>query len=150
MTTKNNTVDDTIVISADPYSYEPIVWNNDNMNMSTGITAQEIDTIQISDINLTATTAVDTISFPSGSITSAVYSGGTGGTITLNGIDDLYANVTKSEHNELMERVKKLEQAMTEEAELRAKHPALKTAYDEYRLLLVLSKQHTPDILTDE
>jgi len=43
-----------------------------------------------------------------------------------------------------------LEKSLTEEAELRAQHPALKMAYDEYRLLLVLAKQHTTDILTDE
>lgn len=64
-------------------------------------------------------------------------------------LDD-YANVTKTEHKELMERVAQLEKALTEEAELRAQHPALKTAYDEYRLLLVLAKQHTSDILTEE
>ena len=64
-------------------------------------------------------------------------------------LDD-YANVTKTEHKELMERVAQLEKALTEEAELRAQHPALKMAYDEYRLLLVLAKQHTSDILTEE
>lgn len=64
-------------------------------------------------------------------------------------LDD-YANVTKTEHKELIERVERLEKSLTEEAELRAQHPALKMAYDEYRLLLVLAKQHTTDILTDE
>jgi hypothetical protein len=128
---------DTITISAD--------WNTGPHD--TGIVAQEISTINLGDINLNYS---DSITFaPSGSVTSNTYSTGVGGTITISGIDD-FAPVTRSDHNELIERISKLEAALTEEAELRAKHPAVKTAYDEYRLLLVLAKQHTPDILTDE
>jgi hypothetical protein len=91
---------------------------------------------------------VGTITIPNGTAGPSYIS--TVDTITLTGIDDMYINVTKLEHNELIDRVAKLEAMMAEEAELRAKHPALKMAYDEYRLLLVLTKQHTPDILTDE
>lgn len=76
-------------------------------------------------------------------------SGSTSDTIVFSNLDE-YTNVTKAEHNELLDRVAKLEAVMAEEAALRAQHPALKTAYDEYRLLLVLTKQHSPDCLTDE
>jgi hypothetical protein len=128
---------DTITISTD--------WKSN----SVGIVAQEINTIDLSDTSLNFS---DSITFaPSGAISGTYISnqGITGSTITLSGIDD-FAPVTRADHNELIERINKLEAALTEEAELRAKHPAVKTAYDEYRLLLVLAKQHTPDILTDE
>lgn len=130
---------DTITISAD--------WNTGPHD--TGIIEQEISTIiNLGDVNLNYS---DSITFaPSGSITSNTYiTGAAGSTITLSGIDD-FAPVTRSDHNELIERIAKLEAALIEEAELRAKHPAVKTAYDEYRLLLVLAKQHTPDILTED
>lgn len=126
---------DTITITA----YD---WKHDNMSTA-GVIAQDVETINLGDINLNYS---DTVTFaPSINITG----GGTASTITLSGIDD-FAPVTRLDHNELIERIVKLEAALTEEAELRAKHPAVKTAYDEYRLLLVLAKQHTPDILTDE
>lgn len=103
---------------------DTVIYNYDNMNSGfNGISAQDVSTITISNT--------------------------TSDTITFTGLDE-YTTVTQSEHKELIERVAKLEAALTEEAELRAKHPALQTAYDEYRLLLVLTKQHTPDILTDE
>lgn len=106
-------------------------WNwNDNMS-NTGIIAQEIGSIDLSN-----------------SITSTPYV--TTDTITLSGIDDLYNSPTKVEHRELMERVEKLEKLIAEEAEIRANNPAVKNAYDEYRLLLVLAKQHANNPLTEE
>lgn len=132
---------DTITISSPTFN-----WTSES---DTGIIAQEISTINLGDINVDvySSASTDTITFPSSYTT---VSGSTmAGSITISGVDD-FANVTKSEHNELMERVAKLEAALTEEAELRANHPALKNAYDEYRFLLVLAKRHTPDILTDE
>lgn len=106
-------------------------WNwNDNMS-GTGIVAQEISTIDLGS-NITTTPYV------------------TSDTITLSGIEDLYTSPTKADHRELMDRVEKLEKLMAEEAEIRAQNPAVKTAYDEYRLLLVLAKQHANDPLTGE
>lgn len=139
-----NTMNDTIIggVAAPEFS-----WSSDNM--STGITAQEISTINLGDINLDvySSSTTDTITFPSSYTT--ISGNSTSGTITISGSDD-YTPVTRSDHNDLIDRINKLEEALTAEAELRAKHPALKNAYDEYRFLLVLAKRHTPDILTDE
>jgi hypothetical protein len=107
-----------------------VVWSDINMNSSSADATY-------SGITLTGAAGIDVISISDSD------------TITFGGLDQ-FVNVTKAEHNELLDRVAKLEATMAEEAELRAKHPALKMAYDEYRLLLVLTKQHTPDVLTDE
>lgn len=104
-------------------------------------------TISISDYDNTMNSSFTGISAQD--ISTITLGNTTSDTIIFSNLDE-YSNVTKAEHNELLDRVAKLEAIMAEEAELRAKHPALQTAYDEYRLLLVLTKQHTPDILTDE
>jgi hypothetical protein len=106
------------------------VWNDINMNSSSADATY-------SGITLTGTAGVHVISISDSD------------TISFSGLDE-YVHVTKTEHTELVDRVAKLEAMLAEEAELRANHPALKQAYDEYRLLLVLTKQHTPAILTDE
>jgi len=129
-------------------------------NMSTTITSLDentITTINFDDlyintsdtITLTGTGAQPTMmsGYPQPWISATP--GVTPAAIPSINLDD-YANVTKTEHKELMERVAQLEKALTEEADHRAQHPALKMAYDEYRLLLVLAKQHTSDILTEE
>jgi hypothetical protein len=113
----------TITASSDDY------WINTTMNSVSGVSSSDFGSVV-----LTGGVASDTITF-------------TGvDTITF----DQYVNVTKAEHNELIDRVAKLEAMLAEEAELRANHPALKMAYDEYRLLLVLAKRHDSDNLTDE
>jgi hypothetical protein len=115
---------DSITISIDSTE-----WNwNDNMS-GTGFAAQEITTV-----------------LP-GSVTTQYSSSDT---ITLSGLDDIYTSPTKADHNELKDRVERLEKIMAEEAEIRAQSPAVKNAYDEYRLLLVLAKQHTSSPLTEE
>lgn len=64
--------------------------------------------------------------------------------------DDYFAiPVNQSQISEIDSRLAKLEAAMLEEQELRNQHPALKQAYDEYRLLLVLAKSHSNPNLTD-
>jgi len=103
-------------------------WTDINMNSISGTSASDFGAIVI-----TGGTGINTVS----------------DTITFSGLDE-YVNVTKAEHNELIDRVAKLEAMLAEEAELRANHPALKMAYDEYRLLLVLAKKHDSDNLTDE
>lgn len=62
-------------------------------------------------------------------------------TITLNSDD--YTSPTKTEFKEMIDRLEKLEKMIVEEAELREKHPAVKQAYDEYRLLATLAKIHS-------
>jgi hypothetical protein len=52
--------------------------------------------------------------------------------------------------NEVDDRLAKVEKIIAEEAELRAKHPTLKEAYDHYKFLLELAKDHGNNLLTDE
>lgn len=122
---------DTITISLDDIKPQEFQWIG--ADMSAGITAQSIDTVTIGAIG--ANGATGTTSYSSIGISTGTY-------------DDF--GPTRKEHNELIERVQKLEKIMAEEAEIRANHPAVKNAYDEYRLLLVLAKQHTTNVLTDE
>jgi cell division protein YceG involved in septum cleavage len=99
---------------------------------SVGVIAQEIgevsteyfsDTSMMSatTINLTGTVAGNTYTFSSGSTN----------TITLT-----------DPYEEMEKRLDKLEKLIAEEAEIRASHPAVKMAYDEYRLLLVLANRN--------
>jgi len=127
----------------------PSPWDT-TMNSSSGIMAS--DGITVSDG--ISTISIQNDAYGIGIPDTIVLTGGTGintvsDTITFSGLDE-YVNVTKAEHNELIDRVAKLEAMLAEEAELRATHPALKMAYDEYRLLLVLAKKHDSDNLTDE
>lgn len=66
-----------------------------------------------------------------GAVGSASYNWANGNSIT---ITDPYEEMEK--------RLAKLEQIIAEEAEVRASHPAVKMAYDEYRLLLVLANRN--------
>ena len=49
---------------------------------------------------------------------------------------------------EIKERLDAVEKVITEEAEIRKQHPAVQTAYDHYRLLLVLAGKISPEDLT--
>jgi len=126
---------DTITISLDDVKTVDFDWNDSTM--ISGLTAQSIDTITLTGSSMT-TINVPYISTISNGIN----------TVSVSGYDDF--GPTRREHIDLIERVEKLEKLMAEEAEIRANHPAVKNAYDEYRMLLVLAKQHTPNILTDE
>lgn len=64
-------------------------------------------------------------------------------------ISDDYLHPSKTEFNELVTRLEKIEQIITEEEEIRRNQPAVKQAYDEYRLLLELAKPNKK-LLTDE
>jgi hypothetical protein len=46
-------------------------------------------------------------------------------------------------YDDLAERLSKLEKIIAEEEEVRRNHPAVQMAYDEYRLLYILSKKNT-------
>ncbi len=110
----------------------------DTMNSSTGIIAQEISTIDLSTVNLTDSYTGDTITI-TGVPTSGPYNWNTGSTVTFT---DPYEELTK--------RLEKVEAIIAEEKAIRDNNPAVKNAYDEYRLLLVLAKQHTNNPLTEE
>ncbi len=110
----------------------------DTMNSSTGIIAQEISTIDLSTVNLTDSYTGDTITI-TGVPTSSPYNWNTGSTVTFT---DPYEELTK--------RLEKVEAIIAEEKAIRDNNPAVKNAYDEYRLLLVLAKQHTNNPLTEE
>lgn len=51
---------------------------------------------------------------------------------------------------EIKERLDAIEKVITEEAEIRSHHPAVQTAYDHYRLLLVLAGKVSPEDLTEK
>ena len=83
------------------------------------------------------------------STTGAIGAQGAGPMITtgvnLNSVG--YVNVTGSNsytslapYEDMELRLAKLEKIIAEEEEIRRSHPAVKTAYDEYRLLMILSK----------
>lgn len=69
-----------------------------------------------------------------GAVGSASYNWANGSSITLT-----------DPYEEMEKRLAKLEQIIAEEAEIRASHPAVKMAYDEYRLLLVLANRNLTD-----
>jgi hypothetical protein len=132
-------MDDIITISTtdqantiDLSSIKPVEFNWSEADMSTGIMAQEIGPI---------TTSV---------ITSGPVSIGSTGinTVTIGSYDSGYAS--KTDLTEIISRMEKLEAMLIEEAEIRANHPAVDRAYDEYRLLMILSKKNPGDFLTED
>jgi hypothetical protein len=97
---------------------------------SVGVIAQEIgdmSTEYFSDPSLMSATTINL----TGTVGSNTYTFNSGSSIT---ITDPYEEMEK--------RLAKLEQIIAEEAEIRASHPAVKMAYDEYRLLLVLANRN--------
>lgn len=124
--------DDTITI--DLASVEPVEFSWSENDMSVGFSAQEIGT---------AYTTVQ---------------GATGSTITLNSGISITTNSTMSggsytistPYDDMEERLSKLEKIIAEEEEVRRTHPAVKMAYDEYRLLYILAKKNPGDHLTEE
>ncbi len=120
---------DTITISVDPVEFN---WETGS---STGIMAQTIDTVDLSAVSITSTPAYTSIGTSSGS-------NGTWGAIGSVTLTDPYEEMEK--------RLARLEAIIEEEKRIRDECPAVKNAYDEYRLLLVLAKQHTTNVLTDE
>jgi DNA polymerase II small subunit/DNA polymerase delta subunit B len=101
-------------------------WNE--TDMSTGFIAQEITAFPGTTITLN--------SF-SGSVTNS----------TVNSGSSTYTISTPYE--EMEQRLSKLEKIIAEEEEVRRTHPAVKMAYDEYRLLYILAKKNPGDHLTD-
>jgi tryptophanyl-tRNA synthetase len=113
-------------------------WFSGESNNSPGFTAQEIDS---SIISITSTGLSSTATIPVASLTSAAGINGTWQTSTSN------INITSGisftdPYEEIEKRLKSLEDTIAEEKQIRDNHPAVKNAYDEYRLLLVLAKSH--------
>lgn len=120
--------DDTITI--DLSSIDPVecAWNE--ADMSTGFIAQEVGTAY-------STMAGTTI---------------TANTITLGNINHTSGSsyTISTPYDDMETRLSKLEKIIAEEEEVRRTHPAVQMAYDEYRLLYILAKKNTGDLLTDE
>lgn len=121
---------DTITINAVEFDF------GDNMGTASGIIAEEVSTVYI-DTGLVS----DTIVLSGAQAT---------GTYTIPDATTSWNWDSSGELDLVKTRLDKLESVLLEEKELRDQHPAVKQAYDEYRLLLVLAKQHTPEILTDQ
>jgi hypothetical protein len=119
--------DDSITI--DLNEIDPVEFSWDD---STGLIAQEVGTAYT-----TMNSSPNTVTLNSGiSITSTGFAAG---------------NYTISTpYDDMEERLTKLEKIIAEEEEVRRNHPAVKMAYDEYRLLYILAKKNPGDRLTEE
>lgn len=118
---------DTITISG-TYSAQ---WSDIDTG-AVGVTAQTID---LNTVTLSSQPAYVSIGSSAGS--NGIW--GAAGTVTLT-----------DPYEEMEKRLRRLEEIIEEEQRIRDECPAVKNAYDEYRLLLVLAKQHTTNVLTDE
>ena len=120
--------DDTTTIDLSSITPVEFAWNETDM-MSMGVSAQEVST------------TYTTMAMPSISTS----------TITINGSSIGSSGYTISTPYDDMEtRLARLEKIIAEEEEVRKNHPAVQMAYDEYRLLYILSKKNAGDLLTDE
>lgn len=108
-----------------------------------GLTAQELAGLYPT---ITTTTTIPTSGAVTINQTGAIAGGAVGSTVTIgsNGssftFNDPYA--------EIKERLDAIEKVILEEAEIRKTYPAVQTAYDHYRLLLVLAGKVSPEDLT--
>jgi len=110
---------------------KPVEFSWNESDMSTGITSQELGAIYS-----TMITAPSTVTLGSSPTISTV-SINTGYTFS-------------STYDDIETRLARLEKIIAEEEEVRANHPAVQMAYDEYRLLYILSKKNAGDCLTEE
>ena len=123
---------DTITI--DLGNHEPVEFSWNESDMSTGYIAQEVGTV-IGPIGNTVPLASG-LSITTNSITA-------GGSYTISPQFSI-------SYDDMEERLSKLEKIIAEEEEVRRTHPAVKMAYDEYRLLYILAKKNPGDHLTEE
>lgn len=119
---------DTITI--DLGNHEPVEFSWNESDMSTGFIAQEVSTV-IGPIGNTVPLA-------------------SGISITTTGIAAGGSYTISTPYEDMEQRLSKLEKIIAEEEEVRRTHPAVKMAYDEYRLLYILAKKNPGDRLTDE
>lgn len=112
---------------------EPVEFSWNESDMSTGIIAQEMGPVYT-----TVNSSPNTVTL------------GSGISITTTGIAASNPGYTISTpFDDIVSRLSRLEQIIAEEEEVRRNHPAVKMAYDEYRLLYILAKKNPGDDLTD-
>jgi len=75
---------------------------------------------------------------------------GSGITITNASLAASGSYTISTPYDDMEERLSKLEKIIAQEEEVRRTHPAVKMAYDEYRLLYILAKKNPGDYLTNE
>lgn len=121
--------DDTITI--DLSSIEPVSFSWNETDMSTGFIAQEVGTAFPNTVTLNSGVSITTTGLAAGSISNSGYT-------------------ISTPYDDMEQRLTRLEKIIAEEDEVRRTHPAVQMAYDEYRLLYILAKKNTGDLLTDE
>lgn len=117
--------DDTITI--DLSGAEPLEFSWNESDMSTGFIAQEITAFPGTTVTINSGVSITSTS-------PAISSGG---------------YTISTPYDDLSERLGRLEKIIAEEEEVRRTHPAVKMAYDEYRLLYILAKKNPGDDLTE-
>jgi len=123
--------DDTITI--DLSDIKPIEFSWSESDMSTGIIAQDVGTAYS-----TMITAPSTVTLNSGV------------NIITTGLAASGSYTISTPYDDMEQRLARLEKIIAEEEEVRKNHPAVQMAYDEYRLLYILSKKNAGDYLTEE
>jgi hypothetical protein len=116
--------------SIDLRDITPLEYSWTDNGMSTGFIAQEISTV-MPDPAVMVSSAANTVS-----ITIPSYQYANVGSASVTSFDSI---------DQMEQRLTKLEKIIAEEAELRAAHPAVKNAYDEYRFLAELAKSASAD-----
>jgi hypothetical protein len=117
-------------MNSDDATVTPFVW--ESLDSSIGFTAQEITTIDLSDINLSA---ANTITITSSQSTSSFNWNSTGSSVSI--VDP---------YEEMEKRLKAVEDIIAEEKAIRDSCPSVKQAYDEYKLLLELARGPLTDL----
>ena len=123
--------DDTITV--DLSSIEPVEFSWNESDMSTGVIAQDVNTYT------TMNSSPSTITLNSGISIGNLQIGASNPGYTIS-----------TPYDDMEERLSKLEKIIAQEEEVRRTHPAVKMAYDEYRLLYILAKKNPGDHLTEE
>jgi hypothetical protein len=121
--------DDTITIDLGSVTPVEFSWNESDIGV--GIIAQELNT---------AIPGIANISNNASNNAS---------TITISNVAASGSYTISTPWEELEERLLRLEKIIAEEEEVRRTHPAVKMAYDEYRLLYILSKKNPGDSSTE-
>lgn len=124
--------DDTITI--DLGNHEPVEFSWNESDMSTGFMAQEVGTAYS-----TMITAPSTVTLNSGISITNLQIGASNPGYTIS-----------TPYDDIVDRLSRLEQIIAEEEEVRRTHPAVKMAYDEYRLLYILAKKNPGNHLTEK
>jgi len=106
---------------------EPVEISWNETDMTTGFIAEEVAVVIPNTVTLNSGISITTNSIANG------------GSYTIS-----------TPYDDMEERLAKLEKIIAEEEEVRRTHPAVKMAYDEYRLLYILAKKNPGDYLTEE